>query len=107
MKNIRYVATQPVIRIPLTFVPPLQGWAVKLLQDLPDDGPKKGWWLDLWHEGPQGVDLRFAPDRNMAFNLESQAQAVRDHLRSHAEIETEVVKIGNPQAQGFGGNNAR
>ena|SRR5216683_6860121 len=97
MKNIHFVESRPVLRIPMNFLPPLRGWALKLLQDLPDDGPKKGYWLDHWTEDPQGVHLGFAPELHMVFNAEAKAQEVRDLLRSHAEIETDLVKIGNPQ----------
>lgn len=98
MKNIHFVQHRPVARIPWHGAPPLEGWAVRLLQDIPDGDYKKGYWMDHWTEiRSQGeVDFGFEPELYMVFAEEKGAHYVRDFLRTDADIETEVVKIGNP-----------
>lgn len=100
MKNVHFKDHRPVMRIPLQGAPPLSGWAIRLLQDIPEAGSKKDYWMDHWTElQTQGqVDFGFEPELYMAFQREADAARIRDFLRTDAEIETEVVKVGNPHS---------
>jgi hypothetical protein len=98
MKNVFIEETGPVIKIPMNFLPPLQGWALRLLQDIPEAGFKRGYWISHWVPEPdRGVSFRFGPEMHLVFNSEAQAKEICDELRVKTEVETEVVKIGNPQ----------
>jgi hypothetical protein len=98
MKNVSVEQRGPVIKIPMTFLPPLQGWTLRLLEDLPQADFKKGQWMSNWQpDGEGGVRFAFGPERHLVFNSEAQAKNICEALRNNAEIETEVVKIGDPQ----------
>jgi hypothetical protein len=99
MKNVHFVQNRPFIRIPMHGAPPLTGWAIRLLQDIPEGDFKEGYWMDHWTEvQSQGqIDFQFTPELYMVFTEEAKARHICDFLRSEAAIETAVVKIGNPQ----------
>ncbi len=97
MKNVIVTPNRPALRIPIPGAPPLQGWALRCLQDLPEAETKKGYWMVDWRSDKDKVDFKFEEGLYMVFNEESQANQIRDFLRENAEIDTEVVKIGNPQ----------
>jgi hypothetical protein len=48
MKNVVIEETGPAIKIPMGFLPPLQGWTLRLLEDLPRVDFKKGQWMSSW-----------------------------------------------------------
>ena len=96
MKNVVIVPSRPAIRFPVQGFPPLEGWAVRLLIDIPDADYKKGYWMSRWSNSPAVREFAFEAESHMVFNVEADAKAVSDYLRNEAEIGTEVVKIGNP-----------
>jgi hypothetical protein len=99
MKNVHFRERRPVMRITMPGAPPLAGWAIRLLQDIPECNSKNGYWMDHWTELPvEGqVDFGFEPDLHMAFAKEAEARHISDFLRTNSDIATEAVKIGNPQ----------
>lgn len=96
MKNVVVVPARPAIRFPVHGLPPLQGWAVRLLIDIPDADYKQGYWMSRWSKGPNAIEFAFEAGLEMVFNAEVDAKKISAYLRSEGEIETEVVKIGNP-----------
>ena len=94
MKNCAVVASRPFARIKFPDAPPLQGWGVRLLEDIPDAEYKKGDWMSQWFPNTNGVDFKFENELHMVFNLEKAAVNASDRLREGAEISTEVVKVG-------------
>lgn len=99
MKNVIVTNARPVMRIPMQGAPPLQGWSIRCLQDLPEAEVKTGYWMSSWSSDKDGVNFKFEEGLYMAFKDEAQANQIRDFLQANAEIETEVVKIGNPPVQ--------
>ena len=96
MKNVMIVPTRPSIRIPIHGAPPLQGWALKLLMDIPVANYKKGYWMSRWSSDTEAKEFAFESGLHMVFNTEDDAKKVSAFLRSEGEIETDVVKIGDP-----------
>jgi hypothetical protein len=100
MKNVKIAPPSGMrgLSIPIPGAPPPHGWAVKLVQDLPDANYKHGYWMATWQKTPESWKFSFDPAPNMAFvfSTEPDAKKVSDFLRKQGEIETEVVKVGNP-----------
>lgn len=94
MKNAYVVSRMPTLRFPIPNAPPLQGWAIRLLDDIPEGGCKKGYWMGHWSEVQNHVDFGFEPELSMAFIKEADARRICDELRTTTELETEVIKIG-------------
>lgn len=82
------------MRVRMDGFPPLRGWAVRLLMDVPDFGYQKGYWMAKWWVGPENVEFTFEAELHMTFSSEDYAKAVSEGLRK-VEMETEVVKVGN------------
>jgi len=101
MKDVQFVPRGlPVYRIPVRGLPPLSGWAVKYVSGIDDGKVAPGNWLDSWSVSPvstekQNITFDFGPDLLFCFNHEADAKDAVSRLRRH-EIETEVVKVGNP-----------
>lgn len=99
MKNVEIIEARPGIRIPMGHFPPRHGWAVRLLEAIPDAGYKNGDWMSKWVNGPKDAESSFGPELNLLFNKETDANDVRDHLLTAIDIKTEVAKIGNPPSE--------
>ena len=97
IKNVRIVSAPRRLVIPGT----LNGWGLRLLKDLhPEVGRKKGDWLSHW-SGPSrelgvSAECEFGDEPLWVFPSEAEAKKQSDYLRTNCEIETQVVKVGNP-----------
>jgi hypothetical protein len=93
MKNVRFLAKNPIIRIPTPGFEP-KGWGIRLLQHIDQAGYKKGYWLATWNPSAETTDCTFEDGLYEAFREEKDAIEVSRFLREISHIETEVVKVG-------------
>src|SRR4051812_27081249 len=68
----------------------LQGWAIRLVEDIPDAACRTGEWLAHCTT----TDCEFSAEADWVFSEESHARKISDFLRGRHELKTEVVRIG-------------
>ena len=95
MKNVEEIHSKiGAWRVPIHGMPPLSGWAVQYVSGMSPE-IKEGYWLSHWpvNSTRDSATFNFEPGLHMCYTEESEAVAVSNALREHAEIETKVVKV--------------
>jgi hypothetical protein len=93
--NYRFVPTHERV-VSILNVTPLHGWGIRLLSDLEKAGWKKGFWLSEWIIAKDEMNAAFSEgDPSLAFNQQADAEGAAALLKRQ-DVETEVVKIGDP-----------
>lgn len=92
-KKVEYHPLPARIRVPIDGLPPVQGWTLRLLEDIPDGAFKKGYLLAGWSVGADSVEFAFEAKPRYAFATEAEAIRASEGLLKYAEIKTEAVKI--------------
>jgi hypothetical protein len=91
----RFVQTREIV-CPIPSAPPLHGWGIRLLSDIEKAGWKKGFWLSKWTIAKDSLDAAFSGgSATLVFNQQADAEGAAALLKRQ-DIETEVVKIGDP-----------
>lgn len=96
MADIEKVSGPPFWRVRIPGIR-LTGWALQFVSGPLDlDEVKPGYWLSQWNVSANRMTVAFAfePEPVMSWPDESEPKQVADALRKHAQIETNVVKIG-------------
>lgn len=97
MKNFKKLPAREIFRVPVQGLPPLKGRAIRYLSGLEGESQNKaGDFMSQWQSNDEGLTFVFESGLHMCFTDEKLANEISSFLRKQAEIETEVVKIGNP-----------
>ncbi len=95
MKNVKVLQSRPIFRVLMEGLPPLSGWQVRYVSGIdPKENIKPGFWMSQWNATGGTVTFVFEPELVMCFTDETETRKISDFLQKEAEIETEVVKIG-------------
>jgi hypothetical protein len=93
--NDRFGPTHEKV-VPILNAPPLHGWGIRLLSGLEKAGWKKGFWLSKWTIAKDEMNAVFSEgDTSLVFNQQADAEGAAALLKRQ-DVETEVVKIGDP-----------
>jgi hypothetical protein len=69
-----------------------QGWTLRYVQgDDPEHNP--GHLLCTWKVKEGEREFAFSPDIKIVRTFETEALKIRDLLRTHMKVETEVIKV--------------
>jgi hypothetical protein len=90
MKDVKRVVPtgRPSFTVHAKGLPPLHGWALRLLIDISETDYKKGFWMSKWES-----EFKFDEQNPWVFPTEEEAKQASDAIRDDNGIETEVVKV--------------
>lgn len=85
---------RPRFNIRAKGIPPRSGWALRLVDNVPNTDYKSGEWVSRWD-----TQFEFSADleKRQLFTPKDYADQVRAAIQADYGWSTEIVPIGNPQ----------